>query len=126
MTGNLPDILLAPSLTAVSLPPPPPPGLSVPPSLIGLGIRTYMDFETSNDLSLMFSAAHIKKLTVWDALHLDMPQISPGEFELLEWSDILHDEDMLQIREMCFYIPGLEEICPILADAPIQYRFHGK
>ena len=92
----------------------------------GIRIRNYMTFEKSDNPSHLFSAGHIRQLTVQDALELEFPQLCSSEFELLGFSDLVHEEDMLRVGELRLYIPSLNEIRSALADAPIQYGRYGK
>jgi hypothetical protein len=86
----------------------------------------YMAFETSNDPTLLFSAGHIRKLCVQDAMDLEIPQSCSGEFTLLQWSNEVHNEDMLCVGELRSHVPSLDEIRPILTDAAAQYGLYGK
>ena len=92
----------------------------------GIRIRNYMSFERSDNPSHLFSAGHIRQLTVQDTLELEFPQLCSSEFELLGFSDLVHEEDMLHVGELRLYIPSLNEIRSALADAPIQYGQYGK
>ena len=77
-----------------------------------------MAFKTSNDPTLLFSTCHIQQLTIQDAMDLEIPQLCSGEFMLLQWSNVVHDEDMLCVGELCSHLPGLDEIHLILTNAP--------
>ena len=92
----------------------------------GIRIRNYMSFERSDNPSHLFSAGHIRQLTVQDALELEFPQLCSSEFELLGFSDLVHEEDMLRVGDLRLYIPSLNEIRSALADAPVQYGRYGK
>jgi hypothetical protein len=104
-----------------------PPGASVlvPAPDYAIGIHSYMHFETSDDPTLLYSAGHIQQRTVQDALDLELPQLCSDEFEFLAYSDMVHDEDMLRVGELCLYLPSLDEIRQILAEAPIRYGRYG-
>ena len=92
----------------------------------GIHIQNYMSFEMSDNPSHLFLAGHIRQLTVQDALELEFPQLCSSEFELLGFSDLVHEEDMLRVGELRLYIPSLNEVRSALADAPIQYGRYGK
>jgi hypothetical protein len=40
---------------------------------------------------------------------------------VLEYCDIVHNEDMLCVGDLRFYMPALSEVRSVLANAPIQY-----
>ena len=90
-----------------------------------IGLRGYMAFETSTDPALLFSAAHIKQLTVQAAMDLELPQLCSDEFELIGYRELVHEEDMLRVGELRTHIPSLNEIRHILVDAPVQYGRYG-
>jgi hypothetical protein len=85
-----------------------------------------MSFEMSDNPTHLFSAGHIRGLTVQDALVLEIPHVSSDEFEVLEYCDAVNDEDMLRVADFCFYMPSLREVRSVLTNAPIQYGRYGK
>lgn len=83
-------------------------------------LKFFTSYEDSGDSSLIFSARHIDSLTVEAAVNLELPQICSGKFQVLEWTRVVPEKDVLNLNGSSF-IPSLADIRPFLIDGAHQF-----
>ena len=79
-----------------------------------------MQYKSSGGQLLIYSAQHIKNLTVQAALSLRLPEICSKKFKVFEWSQEVPAEDIFTLEMRC-YAPSIPDIHPILIDGILQY-----